>query len=379
MEEATAPRRLPPLGASLRELLDADPKALRRAMERRAWGGGDARASSSSSRAIASATLAASLDALVAFLTDPSRSSADGAIVDPVVDPLLERVVPPPRASDASGPERGSSRATRKRAALRLVAWLLAPAPSGAGAACGDAVATTLAARCSPATPRRERLAACVAVRHAAVVLPPGATLPRALAADGPAARSLVAALDLAETERRDAAASGAPAASVSPEDSATVEPARDLHHPPTRLAVAALDAALALTARDASVAADDGDSEERERRDAASRALSAPRGRARSRRRARVARAWWRPSSRAPIAALDAVAAKLDDVERWAAAAETAEAAEAGRGRRRRATGRRRGRGMGAQPRRPRRAPAAPRRRTSRRASRGLGATGRR
>ena len=90
MEEATAPRRLPPLGASLRELLDADPKALRRAMERRAWGGGDARASSSSSRAIASATLAASLDALVAFLTDPSRSSADGAIVDPVVDPLLE-------------------------------------------------------------------------------------------------------------------------------------------------------------------------------------------------------------------------------------------------------------------------------------------------
>ena len=232
MLDAASPRREQPLGLALRDLLAAEPRPLRKAIEWRADPGEDA--SAGGKTAVRARALVDSLDAVARFLSD--RASAPCALadeVDPVVDPLLEHVV---RPSSSDPPGASVARTSdSKRSALRVVAWLLAPAPLGAGGACADRVAATLAARCAPPTPKRARLAACVALRHAAVAAPPGA---RWTPSDPPALlRALADALADAERGRRTH--EGVP-------------------EPPTRLAVAAADCALAISARLAASAAAD-------------------------------------------------------------------------------------------------------------------------
>ena len=170
------------IGPALRELLDASPKAVRRALQdRRGAEGldGGKRAKKEETRRLVS-----SLDALARFLTDFSalESSGDPATAHPVLDPLLERVVRPTagRGSGASV-ARSSDRSTdEKKTALRLVAFLASPdARTSLGERREDAndalrrataVGQALARRCAPGpTERRARLAACVAVKPAAV------------------------------------------------------------------------------------------------------------------------------------------------------------------------------------------------------------------
>ena len=301
MLDAASPRREQPLGLALRDLLAAEPRPLRKAIEWRADPGEDA--SAGGKTAVRARALVDSLDAVARFLSD--RASAPRALadeVDPVVDPLLEHVV---RPSSSDPPGASVARTSdSKRSALRVVAWLLAPAPLGAGGACADRVAATLAARCAPPTPKRARLAACVALRHAAVAAPPGA---RWTPSDPPALlRALADALADAERGRRTH--EGVP-------------------EPPTRLAVAAADCALAISARLAASAA----------ADAAPGSASALESTFRSTSPSsplspvgadelslwdatpsllavvRAARSWWPPAHRAPIAALDEIARRLD------------------------------------------------------------------
>ena len=231
------------IGPALRELLDASPKAVRRALQdRRGAEGldGGKRAKKEETRRLVS-----SLDALARFLTDFSalESSGDPATAHPVLDPLLERVVRPTagRGSGASV-ARSSDRSTdEKKTALRLVAFLASPARTSLGERREDAndalrrataVGQALARRCAPGTTeRRARLAACVAMKHAAVHCRALPAATRAGAAD-----ALLATIRESERTRLSEA------------------------DPPTRLAVAAVDAALAVTARTAIAAAEDGE-----------------------------------------------------------------------------------------------------------------------
>ena len=146
MLDAALPRREQPLGLALRDLLGAEPRPLRKAIEWRSDPGEDA--SAGGKTAVRARALVDSLDAVARFLSD--RASAPRALadeVDPVVDPLLEHVVRPSSADPPGAPVARTS--DSKRSALRVVAWLLAPAPLGAGGACADRVAATLAARCA--------------------------------------------------------------------------------------------------------------------------------------------------------------------------------------------------------------------------------------
>ena len=299
MLDAASPRREQPLGLALRDLLAAEPRPLRKAIEWRADPGECA--SAGGKTAVRARALVDSLDAVARFLSD--RASAPRALADeadPVVDPLLEHVV---RPSSSDPPGASVARTSdSKRSALRVVAWLLAPAPFGAGGACADRVAATLAARCAPPTPKRARLAACVALRHAAVAAPPGA---RWTPSDPPALlRALADALADAERGRRTH--EGVP-------------------EPPTRLAVAAADCALAISARLAASAAADAAPGSALALESTSRSASSPSSPVGADEISlwdatpsllavvRAARSWWPPAHRAPIAALDEIARRLD------------------------------------------------------------------
>jgi hypothetical protein len=285
------------IGPALRELLDASPKAVRRALQdRRGAEGldGGKRAKKEETRRLVS-----SLDAVARFLTDFSalESSGDPATAHPVLDPLLERVVRPTagRGSGASV-ARSSDRSTdEKKTALRLVAFLASPARTSLGERREDAndalrrataVGQALARRCAPGpTERRARLAACVALKHAAVHCPSLPAATRAGAAD-----ALLATIRESERTRLSEA------------------------DPPTRLAVTAVDAALAVTARTAIAAAEDGEDGDFDaaQAKAAREACAAVRG-------------WWRagsPALTAPAAALDEVVRAFDTVALWSARA---------------------------------------------------------
>ena len=228
--EVAAPARAiePLLGPALRDVLDAEPKALRRALASR---GDPARADDhdpSSKRATRARSLATSLDAIAPHLSSSVSSSSDADAHDPVIDPLLERVVRPASAcGDGDGGD-PSDASAKKRAALRVIAWALSPSPERVGDARVRArrVAGVLAARCAPGdrSDKRARLAACLALRRAAIDLDDVGT-----AFD---ARCDVA---LAAT----ACARGAPS-----------------EGPPTRLEAEAADAFFAITARLAVAAA---------------------------------------------------------------------------------------------------------------------------
>ena len=282
------------IGPALRELLDASPKAVRRALQdRRGAEGldGGKRAKKEETRRLVS-----SLDAVARFLTDFSalESSGDPATAHPVLDPLLERVVRPTagRGSGASV-ARSSDRSTdEKKTALRLVAFLASPARTSLGERREDAndalrrataVGQALARRCAPGpTERRARLAACVALKRAAVHCPSLPAATRAGAAD-----ALLATIRESERTRLSEA------------------------DPPTRLAVTAVDATLAVTARTAIAAAEDGDFDAAQAK-AAREACAAVRG-------------WWRagsPALTAPAAALDEVVRAFDTVALWSARA---------------------------------------------------------
>ena len=293
-------RSSPPVGRSigpaLRELLDASPKAVRRAVEDRRGAedlGGGKRAKKEETRRLVS-----SLDAVARFLTEFSAlhpGSSDPATAHPVLDPLLERIVRPTAGRGPGTKEqtsRSTSSADEKKTALRLVAWLVSSAEAlGGGEKENDAirrandVGDALVKRCAPPTPRRTRLAACLALKHAAVNAPlQEAFTTRAFTTD--AAEALL--LTIAESER-----------------------ARDEADPPTRLAVAAVDAALAVTAR-AAIAATEGEVVEFAAHANAARETCA------------VVRGWWRAGSpaRAPAVALDEVVRAFDTVARWSARA---------------------------------------------------------
>ena len=292
-------RSSPPVGRSigpaLRELLDASPKAVRRAVDDRRGAedlDGGKRAKKEETRRLVS-----SLDAVARFLTDFSalhpEFGGDQSTAHPVLDPLLERIVRPTAGRERRTKQQTSIRSTssadEKKTALRLAAWLVSPAEALLGGEKeNDAIRRTddvgeeLVKRCAPPTPRRTRLAACLALKHAAVNVssPENRQPPRAFTTA--AAEALL--LTIAESER-----------------------ARDEADPPTRLAVAAVDAALAVTARAANAAAE-GDVVEFAAHANAARETCA------------VVRGWWRAGSpaRAPAVALDEVVRAFDTVKRW-------------------------------------------------------------
>ena len=228
--EVAAPARAiePLLGPALRDVLDAEPKALRRALASR---GDPARADDhdpSSKRATRARSLATSFDAIASHLSSSASSSSDADAHDPVIDPLLERVVRPASAcGDGDGGD-PSDASAKKRAALRVIAWALSPSPERVGDARVRArrVAGVLAARCAPGdrSDKRARLAACLALRRAAIDLD-----------DVGAAFDARCDVALAAT----ACARGAPS-----------------EGPPTRLEAEAADAFFAITARLAVAAA---------------------------------------------------------------------------------------------------------------------------
>ena len=175
MEEAA--QRVEPLkrlGPALRVVLGCqEPKALRRAMDLRAAGGDRGASGGGGKTATKMAReLADALDDIAAFLGADVAAVDDARAVTayPVVDPMLEHIVRP------AGGVAGGIEATAKsrKIALRIVAWLLAPSPRGAGDECAARVGAALASRCTPSTPKRPRLAACIALRHAAVTLVDG-------------------------------------------------------------------------------------------------------------------------------------------------------------------------------------------------------------
>jgi hypothetical protein len=175
MEEAA--QRVEPLkrlGPALRVVLGCqEPKALRRAMDLRAAGGDRGASGGGGKTATKMAReLADALDDIAAFLGADVAAVDDARAVTayPVVDPMLEHIVRP-AGGVAGGIE---ATAKSKKIALRIVAWLLAPSPRGAGDECAARVGAALASRCTPSTPKRPRLAACIALRHAAVTLVDG-------------------------------------------------------------------------------------------------------------------------------------------------------------------------------------------------------------
>ncbi len=217
MEEA-APRAAPlqRLGPALRAVLGCDPKALRRAIDLRA--AGDGGASSGGGKSVKMAReLTDALDDIAAFLAADVAEDTDSraAAAYPAVDPMLEHVVRPANGGVAAGID---ATAKSKKVALRIVAWLLAPSPRGAGDECAARVGAALARRCAPPTPKRTRLAACIALHHAAVTLVDG--LPPSCSPDAIAPGLLATAAEAGEGDA------------------------------PTRLQAEAADALLALTAR---------------------------------------------------------------------------------------------------------------------------------
>ena len=302
------------IGPALRELLDASPKAVRRALQdRRGAEGldGGKRAKKEETRRLVS-----SLDAVARFLTDFSAlhpGSSEQSTAHPVLDPLLERIVRPTAGRERRTKEQTSVRSTssadEKKTALRLVAWLVSPAEALLGGEKeNDAIRRTddvgeeLVKRCAPPPSRRVRLAACLALKHAAVnARSPAATRDFTNAADTDALLATIF-----EAER-----------------------AREEMDPPTRLAVAAVDAALAVTARAAIVVAEGNDDAAASGGDFAAHARVA-------RETCAVVRGWWRAGSRAraPAVALDEVVRAFDTVARWSAraAAENDDTGEAER-----------------------------------------------
>ena len=294
------------IGLALRELMDASPKAVRRAVEDRHAAEdlvGGKRAKKEETRRLVS-----SLDAVTRFLTDFSalEHSGDSTTAHPVLDPLLERIVRPTAGRGSGTKPRTSDRSTssgdEKKTALRLVAWLVSPAEREDGVARDDeeirrvaAVSRALVERCAPPTSRRTRLAACLALKHAVVCA-------RALAA------------------RREHSLIRAAAADALLATIGESERAREETDPPTRLAVAAVDAALAVTAR-AAIAAAEGDDD-----DASSGGDFAAHARV-ARETCAVVRGWWRSGSRAraPAVALDEVVRAFDTVARWSVRAAAA------------------------------------------------------
>ena len=196
MEEA-APRAAPlqRLGPALRAVLGCDPKALRRAMDSRA--AGDGGASSGGGKSVKMAReLTDALDDIAAFLAADVAEDTDSraAAAYPAVDPMLEHVVRPANGGVAAGID---ATAKSKKVALRIVAWLLAPSPRGAGDECAARVGAALARRCAPPTPKRTRLAACIALHHAAVNLVDG--LPPSCSPDAIAPGLLATAAEAGE------------------------------------------------------------------------------------------------------------------------------------------------------------------------------------
>ena len=196
MEEA-APRAAPlqRLGPALRAVLGCDPKALRRAMDSRA--AGDGGASSGGGKSVKMAReLTDALDDIAAFLAADVAEDADSgaAAAYPAVDPMLEHVVRPANGGVAAGID---ATAKSKKVALRIVAWLLASSPRGAGDECAARVGAALARRCAPPTPKRTRLAACIALHHAAVNLVDG--LPPSCSPDAIAPGLLATAAEAGE------------------------------------------------------------------------------------------------------------------------------------------------------------------------------------
>jgi hypothetical protein len=111
-------RSSPPVGRSigpaLRELLDASPKAVRRAVDDRRGAedlDGGKRAKKEETRRLVS-----SLDAVARFLTDFSAlhpgEARDQSTAHPVLDPLLERIVRPTAGRERRTKQQTSIRST---------------------------------------------------------------------------------------------------------------------------------------------------------------------------------------------------------------------------------------------------------------------------
>ena len=281
----------PPIGPALAALLDATPKAVRRAVEDRG-GGEDFTADGKRSAKEETARLVSSLDTVARFLSDKPISSSnhtDPHNTHPVLDPLLERIVRPSRAAVLSHDEPSADRSVKKshdeskKTALRIACWLL----DGGGV--GDPVACTmcevLAVRCAPPTEKRTRLAACLALRHAAVNI-----------------------------ENLQTAAS-----TFIPNLLATVyeaELTRPPRSPPSRLAVAAVDASLAVTARQAAKALAHPVEGVTHLTSTLTSDFNASTNSMRE--ICVIVRTWWCPEHRAPIVALNAVIDAFDVVARW-------------------------------------------------------------
>jgi hypothetical protein len=119
MEEAVPRREPQALGLALRDLLNADAKLLRRAIESRGDGdGGTIAAKSSSKGAKHIQHLAGSLEALASFVSARPwelNGPADRDAVDPVVDPLLECIVRPSGGGGGAGARPQGCRAYYRR------------------------------------------------------------------------------------------------------------------------------------------------------------------------------------------------------------------------------------------------------------------------
>ena len=197
-------------------MLGCDPKALRRAMDSRAAGDGGASSGGGNASMKMARELTDALDDIAAFLAADVAEDADSsaAAAYPAVDPMLEHVVRPANGGVAAGID---ATAKSKKVALQIVGRTLASSPRGAGDECAARVGAALARRCAPPTPKRTRLAACIALHHAAVNLVDG--LPPSCSPDAIA------------------------------EDSATAAEAGD-GDVPTRLQAEAADTLLAITTR---------------------------------------------------------------------------------------------------------------------------------
>jgi|AntAceMinimDraft_1070359.scaffolds.fasta_scaffold87333_2 hypothetical protein len=115
MEEAEPRREPQALGLALRDLLHADAKSLRRAIESRGGGFGSfeeiatpTRRATTVKGASAIQRLAGSLEAVASFVGSQTSTEGTGAeVVDPVVDPLLEHIVRPPTRAGGGGGRSG--------------------------------------------------------------------------------------------------------------------------------------------------------------------------------------------------------------------------------------------------------------------------------
>ena len=311
MLDAALPRREQPLGLALRDLLGAEPRPLRKAIEWRSDPGEDA--SAGGKTAVRARALVDSLDAVARFLSD--RASAPRALadeVDPVVDPSA--------GARGSPVVRGPSRRAG-RPHVRLEALGVAR--------------RRVAARAR--APRRGRGVRRPRRRHARRAMRPShpqTRAPRRVRRPPPRRRRRAPgrALDAVRSTRAPARdrrrARRRRTRSKNP---------RGRPRAPTRLAVAAADCALAISARVAAAAAADAASssnqpvgdDERSLWDAVPSLLAV----------VRAARSWWPPAHRAPIVALDEIARRLDamtfaaEMERGAADSRRDDSSSAGLG----------------------------------------------